>query len=151
MLYHLAISISPQISPNNSLLILQITCVISCCITGVVHILRNQYFGKFYPPPPPPLNEIKVRKYFFGFSRNIFFRPKIFQVKIFSRSMTRAEGTKESRTRVSERGFFLNMVACACRACVRVCVRVLCLMLRADMSPTFLTYLRKVILRDNLN
>ena len=40
-----------------------------------------------------------------------------------------AEGTKESRTRVSERGFFLYMVACdRCRACVRTC---LC----ADMSP----------------
>ena len=36
--------------------------------------------------------------------------------------MTRAEGTKESRTRVSERGFFLNMVACACRACERAYV-----------------------------
>ena len=36
--------------------------------------------------------------------------------------MTRAEGTKESRTRVSERGFLKNIVACACRACVRACV-----------------------------
>ena len=63
---------------------------------------------------------------------------------IFSRSMTRAEGTKESRTRVSERGFFLNIVACDRRVCVRVSPR-------ADMSPTFLTYLRKVILRDILN
>ena len=45
------------------------------------------------------------------------------RVSIFSRSMTRAEGTKESRSRVSERGFFLNMVACACvRACVRTCL-----------------------------
>ena len=36
--------------------------------------------------------------------------------------MTRAEGTKESRTRVSERGFFLNVVACDRRVCVRACV-----------------------------
>jgi len=51
------------------------------------------------------------------------------------------EGTKESRTRVSERSFFLYMVAWdRCRACVRTCPR-------ADMSPTLLTCMRKVILR----
>ena len=40
---------------------------------------------------------------------------------IFSRSMTRAEGTKESRTRVSERGFFFvhgSFVTVGVRACV---------------------------------
>ena len=44
--------------------------------------------------------------------------------RIFSRSMTRAEGTKESRTRVSERGFFLYMVALrpSRRACLRACL-----------------------------
>ena len=61
--------------------------------------------------------------------------------------MTRAEGTKESRTRVSERGFFLNssFATVVCRACVRVSWP------RADLLLTFLTCLRKVILRDILN
>ena len=28
---------------------------------GVVHILRNQYFGNFYPPPPPSSTVIKTQ------------------------------------------------------------------------------------------
>ena len=76
-----------------------------------------------------------------GLNQNLHFLP------IFSRSMTRAEGTKESRTRVSERGFFLNIVACDRRVCVRACVRVS----PRALLPTFLTCLRKVILRHILN
>ena len=48
---------------------------------------------------------------------------KTHTIEIFSRSMTRAEGTKESRTRVSERGFFWYMVALRpSAACVRACL-----------------------------
>ena len=28
---------------------------------GVVHILRNQYFGNFYPPPPPPPSSTVIK------------------------------------------------------------------------------------------
>ena len=51
-----------------------------------------------------------------------------------------SEGAKESRTRVSERGFLLYMVALR-PSCVRVC--------ECALDTRF--YLRKVILRDNLN